>query len=215
MKAIILLGAPGAGKGTAAEIVRETAPFVHIATGDMLRDAVKQQDPIGLEAQSYMKRGELVPDELMIRLVERRLDADKPGTSYMFDGFPRTIRQAELLDKSIEQRKGKLLHVFLLESPKDLLLSRLAGRRVCRNCGRNYHVVNCPPKQAGKCDLCGGEVYQRPDDQEATILNRLEVFSRQTEALVSYYERKRLLVKVDSSQSRKELAAQILNRLSR
>lgn len=213
MKAIILLGPPGAGKGTVSEAVKEATPYIHIATGDMLREAVKQGTELGNQASAYMKRGELVPDELMIKLVESRLDAGTDKDAYMFDGFPRTLAQAELLDSLFARKNAQLLYVFVLEAPRQLLISRLTGRRVCRKCGRNYHVVNVPPRKEGVCDLCGGELYQRPDDKEATIVNRLEVYNKQTESLISYYDRRKVAVRVDSSGSRDAIVGQFLERL--
>lgn len=210
MKAIILLGAPGAGKGTIAEGIKAASPFVHVSTGDMLRDAVKAGSPVGRKAEAFMKRGELVPDEVIINLVEERLDKGSGDGAYMFDGFPRTLEQATLLDRSLERRQARVNYVFLLDAPRELLLSRLTGRRVCRACGQGYHVVNIPPKKAGVCDVCGGELYQRADDQESTILNRLDVYARQTESLISFYDKKGILVRVDSSRARQETVAEIL-----
>jgi adenylate kinase len=213
MKAIILLGAPGAGKGTAAEGIKERAGYTHVSTGDMLREAVKKGTAVGREAEAYMKRGELVPDGIIIRIVEARLDQGAPDAAYMFDGFPRTLPQAELLDQSLGRRGSAISFVFYLDAPRDSLISRLAGRRICRGCGANYHVVNIPPKKAGVCDACGGELYQRPDDQEATVVNRLDVFVRQTQALIDYYDRKGVLVRVDSARPREETIAEICRRL--
>lgn len=210
LEAIILLGAPGAGKGTAAERIREQAGYTHISTGDMLRDAVKQGTELGRAAEAYMRRGELVPDDLMIRLVEERLNTAGDGSFFMFDGFPRTLIQAELLEEALRKRDGKITHVLLLESPREVLMQRLTGRRVCRRCGAIYHVVNVPPKRTGICDLCGGELYQRADDQEATVVNRLEVYRRQTESLIEHYERQGLLRRVDSSQGPDKLVADIM-----
>ena len=200
MEAIILLGAPGAGKGTVAEKIRETTPYIHVSTGDMLRDAVKKGTDIGREAEAYMKKGELVPDAVMIRIIEHRLDAGRRDDRYMFDGFPRTIAQAELLETSVARRGGKLTHVFFLDAPRDVLIQRLAGRRVCRRCGASFHIVNIPPKKPGVCDACGGELYQRPDDSEATVINRLEVYNRQTESLISRYSKLGILRRVNSAQ---------------
>ena len=157
-----------------------------------------------------MKRGELVPDDLIIRLVEERLDAGQPDDAYMFDGFPRTTAQAELLGRSVERRGGKITHVFFLDAPRSVLISRLTGRRVCRKCGTNYHVVNIPPKVAGVCDACGGELFQRPDDSEATIVNRLDVYSKQTESLIARYEKQGILVRVDSSRKADKLVAEMV-----
>jgi adenylate kinase len=211
MKAIILLGAPGSGKGTTAERIRAEARLIHISTGDMLRGAVKQGTEIGQEAEAYMKRGALVPDSLMIKLVETRLDAGQADDAYLFDGFPRTSPQAELLEKGLARRGGKISHVFFLDAPRKVLIERLTGRRTCRACGANYHVKNIPPKKEGVCDACGGELYQRPDDREATIVNRLDVYNRETEGLISRYEKQGLLVRVNSARDAAGLASEIRN----
>jgi adenylate kinase len=211
VKAIILLGAPGAGKGTIAEGIRAASPFVHISTGDMLREAVKAGSPVGKKAEAFMKRGELVPDGVIIDLVDERLDHGESDAAYMFDGFPRTLEQARLMDDSLGRRGAKVDFVFLLDAPRELLIARLTGRRICRQCGQGYHVINIPPKKNGICDLCGGELYQRTDDQESTILNRLDVYVRQTESLISFYEKKGVLVKVDSSKPRQETVKEVLS----
>lgn len=210
MKAIILLGAPGAGKGTIAEGIKAASSFLHVSTGDMLREAVKQGTPVGRQAEAYMKRGELVPDDVIIGLVEQRVAAGSAGDAYMFDGFPRTMEQARLLDECLARHQGRVMRVFLLDASRDLLISRLTGRRICRKCGANYHIVNIPPKRAGVCDACGGDLYQRPDDQESTILNRLDVYARQTESLIAYYEKKGVLVRIDSSRHRQDVIAEVL-----
>lgn len=210
MKTIILLGAPGAGKGTIAEGIRNASPFLHVSTGDMLREAVKKGTAVGRQAEGYMKRGELVPDDVILGIVAERLGQGASNAAYMFDGFPRTLEQARLLDETLGKYTSKVDCVFLLDASRELLISRLTGRRVCRKCGQGYHVVNIPPKQEGICDLCGGELYQRADDSEATILNRLDVYTKQTESLISYYEKKGVLVRVDSSRPRQETVAEIL-----
>lgn len=210
LKAIILLGAPGAGKGTIADGIKTVSRFIHVSTGDMLREAVKQGTAVGREAEAYMKRGELVPDAIIIRIVEERLAKGGTDDAYMFDGFPRTSEQARLLDEGLARRGAKLNSVFLLDAPRELLISRLTGRRVCKSCGAGYHIVNIPPKREGVCDACGGALYQRPDDQESTILNRLDVYARQTESLIQYYARQGVLVKVDAARARQETVAEIL-----
>lgn len=215
MEAIVLLGAPGAGKGTTAEGILEKTAYIHLATGDMLRESVKNGTALGKAAEAYMKKGELVPDQLIVRIVEERLDKGSPEDKYMFDGFPRTLAQSELLEKSLRVRGGTLTHVFFLDAPRELLISRLCGRRICKSCGRNYHVTNIPPKKSGICDLCGGDLYQRSDDQEKTIINRLEVFKNQTESLISYYEKQGVLVRVDSSQHRDAITVQLCETLKR
>ena len=210
MKTIILLGGPGAGKGTIAEGIRNVSPFKHVSTGDMLREAVKNGTAVGLKAEGYMKRGELVPDDVILGIVGERLARGPRDEAYMFDGFPRTLEQARLLDQTLAQHQSKVDKVFLLDAPRDLLITRLTGRRICRKCGQGYHVVNIPPKREGVCDVCGGELYQRADDSEATILNRLDVYTRQTESLIAYYEQKGVLVRVDSSRDRAVTVADIL-----
>ena len=215
MKAVLLIGAPGAGKGTTAEGITAKTSFVHTATGDMLREAVKKGTKLGREAKGFMDRGELVPDNVIVKLVEERLDAGSSDAMYLFDGFPRTLAQAELLEKALKKREARLDSVFFLDAPREVLVRRLSGRRTCRDCGRNYHIENIPPKREGVCDACGGELYKRPDDEESTVLNRLEVYARQTESLISYYERKGILVRIDSSQHRDAIVDRIVGMLTK
>ncbi|MFH0907754.1 MAG: adenylate kinase [bacterium] len=198
MEAIILLGAPGAGKGTVAEGIRAATPYLHVSTGDMLREAVKAGSPVGLQAKACMDKGELVPDEVMIKIVRERLEAGPPDAKYMFDGFPRTTAQARMLDEVLKTHAGAVSHVFLLEVPRDVLIMRMAGRRICRKCGAVYHVKNIPPKVAGVCDQCGGELYQRLDDNETTVANRLDVYENQTASLIDYYDSKKTLRRMSS-----------------
>ncbi len=213
MQTIILLGAPGAGKGTLAERVRDVAQYTHVSTGDMLRAAVKAGTPTGLEAKRYMEAGELVPDAVIMRLVEERLAKDGDG-KYMFDGFPRTDAQAVMLDEVLARAGAKVDKVFLLDVPQDVIVGRISGRRVCRKCGAVYHVANIPPKVEGVCDQCGGELYQRDDDKEATVLNRLEVYERQTASLVDFYEKKGILVRVNAAGSPQEAVQDMLSKLA-
>ncbi len=210
ISAIILLGAPGAGKGTVAEILREKTNYQHVSTGDMLRNEIKKNSPLGKEAEDYMKKGELVPDELIIKMIISVIDSGNNNARYMFDGFPRTLKQAEMLDKSFKDRSGNVSCVFLLEVPQDVVVERLTGRRICRKCGANYHIKNIPPKVDGVCDKCGGELYQRADDKEETILNRLNVFKEQTFDLVDYYEKKGILKRIDSSRQIEKTIADIM-----
>ena len=209
MKAVILLGAPGSGKGTTAERVEKETGYTHISTGDMLREAVKAGTEVGKKADSYMQRGELVPDDVMIKVIEGRLDSGDKDAAYMFDGYPRTVAQAELLELSLSGRGSSIEKVVFLDAPRDVLIARLSGRRVCRDCAACYHIVGIPPKKEGVCDVCGGELYQRSDDQEETIMNRLEVYNRETEGLVSRYEEQGLLVRVDSDQAADPLAREV------
>lgn len=210
MEAIIFLGAPGAGKGTLAEAVKQAAGYEHVSTGDMLRAAVKAGRPVGLEARAYMEKGELVPDEVIIRIVTERLEAGSPDARYLFDGFPRTPEQARMLDRVLAEHQSRVRYVFLLEVSREVLVDRLAGRRICRSCGAVFHVRNIPSRVPGVCDACGGELYQRPDDTEETVLNRLEVFRKQTESLIQYYEQQGVLVRINAGRTREEVQADIL-----
>ena len=215
MEAIVLLGAPGAGKGTTAEGIVGKTRYIHLATGDMLREAVKNRSALGVQAEGFMKRGELVPDDVIVKIVEERISGGSKDSWYMFDGFPRTLEQAKLLEASVKNLGGRVTHVFYLDAPRELLISRLTGRRICRKCGRNFHMINIPPKKEGVCDLCGGELYQRADDQQETILNRLEVFTKQTESLVAHYEKEGILCRIDSSQHRDLITGRILGMLKK
>ena len=214
MKAIILLGAPGAGKGTLAEGVKNATSFIHVSTGDMLRAAIKAGSPTGLEAKAFMEKGELVPDDVILRIVGERLAQGRPDDQYMFDGFPRTLEQARRLDDVLAGLGGAVNQVFLLEVPTPVIVSRLSGRRICKGCGAVYHVTNIPSKVAGICDQCGGALYQRPDDSEATVLNRLEVYQRQTASLIDFYEQKGVLVRVDAGTNPQAATAELLSKLA-
>ena len=214
MKAIILLGAPGAGKGTLAEGVKNATAFIHVSTGDMLRAAIKAGSPTGLEAKAFMEKGELVPDEVILRIVGERLAQGRPDDQYMFDGFPRTLEQARRLDDVLAGLGAAVNQVFLLEVPTPVIVSRLSGRRICKGCGAVYHVTNIPSKVAGICDQCGGALYQRPDDSEATVLNRLEVYQRQTASLIDFYEQKGVLVRVDAGTNPQAATAELLSKLA-
>jgi len=214
IQAIILLGAPGAGKGTIADVIRQSSDYVHVSTGNMLREAIKLGVPTGRQAEQYMAKGNLVPDKLIIEIVMQKIDGGDKEAKYMFDGFPRTLAQARGLDAEFNKRNAVLTKVFLLDVPKDVALQRLTGRRICRNCGANFHVHNIPPKKAGICDRCGGALEQRPDDMETTILNRLEVFHEQTAALIAYYTSRGILVRIDSSRPREQTASDVMNLLN-
>lgn len=214
MEAIILLGAPGSGKGTVAEDLKDSTGYLHLSTGDILRQAVKAGTPTGREAKAFMEKGELVPDDVIARIVREKMESDPPGTKYMLDGFPRTVRQAELLDQMIGDIGGRITYTFLLEVPKELVIQRIGGRRVCRQCGAVYNLRGRMPAKDGVCDACGGEIYQRPDDNEATIINRLDVFAREVEGILKYYEARGLLVRVDA-RDRLETEKQIVDAINR
>ena len=214
MKAIILLGAPGAGKGTLADGVKNATSFIHVSTGDMLRAAIKAGSPTGLEAKAFMEKGELVPDDVILRIVGERLAQGRPDDQYMFDGFPRTLEQARRLDDVLAGLGGAVNQVFLLEVPTPVIVSRLSGRRICKGCGAVYHVTNIPSKKEGVCDQCGGVLYQRPDDSEATVLNRLEVYQRQTASLIDFYERKGVLVRINAGTNPQAATAELMSKLA-
>jgi adenylate kinase len=214
MDTIILLGAPGAGKGTLAEGVRAATDFIHVSTGDMLRAAIKAGTSTGLEAKAFMEKGELVPDEVILRIVRERLAQGKATDRYMFDGFPRTLEQARGLDETLAELNGRVNQVFLLEVPTPVIVSRLSGRRICKSCGAVYHVTNIPSKVEGVCDQCGGPLYQRPDDSEETVLNRLEVYQRQTASLIDFYETKGVLVRINAGTTPRDATAELLSKLA-
>jgi adenylate kinase len=213
MKAIILLGAPGAGKGTIAEGIKAATDYLHVSTGDMLRAAVKAGRPVGLEAKSFMEKGELVPDNVIMKIVTERLQEGKTDAHYLFDGFPRTPEQARMLDGVLQSHGGRVEHVFLLDVSREILVDRLSGRRICKTCGAVYHIRNITPKVAGVCDLCKGPLVQRSDDTEETILNRLEVFKKQTQSLIDYYEKKKVLFRIDAGKKKESTQAEIVSLL--
>ena len=193
---VIFLGPPGAGKGTQAQALASEWGVPHVATGDMLREAVAAKTPLGFEAKRHMDSGGLVPDEVVIGLVGERLAQPDAKAGVVLDGFPRTVAQAEALDALFARKGLSLDRVVYFNVSRDELLRRLTGRRVCRACGRTYHLVSAPPKVADKCDACGGELYQRVDDSEATVATRLDVYQKQTSPLLEYYRGRNLLAEV-------------------
>ncbi len=194
---IILLGPPGAGKGTQAKMMIEKYGIPQISTGDMLRAAVKAGTQLGLEAKKYMDKGELVPDEVVIGLVKERLQEPDCAKGFMLDGFPRTVAQAEVLDKELEAMGKSIDHVICIEVPNEELIARLTGRRTCKECGAGYHLKFDPPKVDNVCDKCGGELYQRDDDNEETVKARLKVYEEQTFPLIEYYDKQGKLRRID------------------
>ncbi len=210
---LILLGAPGAGKGTQAEKIIDKYKIPQISTGDILRENVKNQTELGLKAKEYMEKGELVPDDVIIGIIKDRLAKDDCRNGYILDGFPRTIPQAEALTEAL--KPDKIDKVIFINVSDDVVIERLSLRRVCKNCGAIYHMKYNPPKEEGVCDKCGGEVYQRDDDKEETIKNRLKVYREQTEPLVKYYSDSGLLVEIDGTKSVDEIANDIDSVLSK
>jgi adenylate kinase len=203
---LIFLGAPGAGKGTLANMLSKEYNIPQISTGDLFRAAVKEGSELGKQVQGIMEKGELVPDSLTIELVRERLAKPDAGDGYILDGFPRTIAQADAL-AGFQKIDG----VIDFSISDELVIRRLSGRRVCRSCGAIYHVDNMPPKEEGKCDRCGAELYIRDDDKIDSIKNRLRVYKEQTEPLIAYYRDKGLLREIDSSQSPQNSLEQIKN----
>lgn len=206
----ILLGPPGAGKGTQAVRIVEKYGIPHISTGDIFRDNIKRQTELGKKAQEYMNKGELVPDDLVIEIATDRLLRDDCKKGFLLDGFPRTVYQAEKLDEFMQAHGGKIDHVINLEVDDDLLIFRLTGRRVCKQCGASFHVVNIPPKVEGICDRCGGELVQRADDTEETVKNRITVYKEQTMPLIDYYTKANNITTLDGGAPLDQCFAEIV-----
>lgn len=206
----VLLGPPGAGKGTQAVRIVEKYNVPHISTGDIFRKNIKNGTELGKKAQEYMNKGELVPDDLVIDLATSRLLEDDCKNGFLLDGFPRTVYQAEKLDEFLTAHGMKLDKVIDIEVEKEELITRLTGRRVCKKCGASYHVVNIPPKKEGICDICGGELFQRADDTVETVENRIEVYNEQTMPLVDYYKRADNIVTIDGALPLETVFAEIV-----
>ena len=206
---VIFLGPPGAGKGTQARELSREWGVPQIATGEMLREAVAAGTPLGREAKRVMDSGGLVPDDVMIGLIAERLRQPDAARGFILDGFPRTIAQAEALDRLLKDLGHSLDAVLYFQVSEPELLRRLTGRRLCRRCQTAYHLVSAPPRRPGVCDRCGGELYQRPDDSEETVRRRLEVYSRQTAPLLDYYGGRGLLCTIDGEGSVEAIAAAI------
>jgi adenylate kinase len=211
---IILLGPPGAGKGTQAKMLVEKCQIPQISTGDILRAAVKEGTPLGKEAKSYMDKGELVPDSVVIGIVEERIQEPDCATGYMLDGFPRTVPQAEALDGMLTNLSSQINHVVSIEVANEELVQRLTGRRTCRDCGAGFHVMFDPSEQEGVCDKCGGELYQRDDDNVETVTSRLEVYESQTLPLIDYYETQGKVRTIDGVGEIKQIFGRITQVLS-
>jgi adenylate kinase len=202
---VVLLGAPGAGKGTQAAMMVEKYSLPHISTGDMFRKAVEDGTPMGLAAKRYMDSGELVPDEVVIGIVKERLAAPDCANGFILDGFPRTVAQADALQSALASMGKRLDAVILVDVPRQALVTRLTARRQCRGCGRIYNIVTDRPKMYNVCDKCGAEVYQRDDDKVETVTNRLDVYEANTQPLIDYYTRLGVLKRVDGSDSAEEV----------
>ena len=209
----ILLGPPGAGKGTQAVKIVEKYGVPHISTGDIFRENIKKGTELGKKAQEYMNRGELVPDDLVIEIATTRLLEDDCKNGFLLDGFPRTVYQAEKLDEFLAAHGSKIDKVLDIAVEKEELITRLTGRRVCKACGASYHVVNIPPKKEGVCDICGGELVQRADDNIETVTNRIDVYEAQTKPLVDYYEKAGNIAHIDGRSGLDNVFADIVKAL--
>ena len=196
---LVLLGPPGAGKGTQARLLFERLHAPQIASGDLLRAAVRDKTALGVQAKSFMDEGSLVPDELVLKLIDARLDESDAKPGFILDGFPRSVPQAEALGKMLEARGESISKVVAIIAPDEELVKRISGRRTCRNCNEMYHVAFDPPAKPGVCDKCGGELYQREDDHEDTVRHRLQVYNDATKPLLDYYGKAGLLSQVDGT----------------
>jgi len=208
-----MLGAPGAGKGTQADILSQEMDLPHIASGDLFRQALEERTEIGLLAKSYMDKGELVLDEITIKMILERINQPDCASGCLFDGFPRTLHQAKVLDKALEEQGKSIDKAIYIEVPNEELVKRLSGRRLCRVCQTPYHIINSPPKTAGKCDKCGGELYQRSDDRKETVRDRLNVFFAQTVPILDYYKKQNKLIRVNGNLGMQGVAREIISAL--
>lgn len=208
---IILLGPPGAGKGTQAKLISEKFSIPHISTGDIFRKNISEKTPLGIEAKTYMDNGKLVPDEVTIGIVKDRLMEDDCKNGFLLDGFPRTVKQAEALDSFLNDNEQKIDTALLIDVPKEFILERMTGRRVCSKCGASYHIKFNPSKIEGKCDACDGDLIQRKDDTEATVKERLDVYDRQTQPLIQYYKDQNILSSVEGTEEITKVFDKICN----
>lgn len=210
---IILLGPPGAGKGTQASGIVEKYRVPHISTGDIFRKNIKEGTDLGKKAQEYMDKGLLVPDELVVEIVKSRLLEEDCTEGFLLDGFPRTVVQAEALDKVLCESNMNLDKVVNIEVDKGILVSRAIGRRICKECGATFHIEFNPPKTEGKCDVCGGELYQRADDNEETVSKRIQVYLDETKPLIDYYSKKGIIFTINGQQDIKKVFEDIVSAL--
>jgi adenylate kinase len=209
----VLLGAPGSGKGTQAGIISNRLGIAHIASGDLFREAASRGDEIGRKAKHYMERGILVPDEITIRMILERISAADCAEGFILDGFPRTLDQAKALDMALRERGEAIDKVLYIRVATDELVRRLSGRSICRGCQTPYHEVSSPPTVEGICDLCGGELYQRPDDLPETVIKRLEVYFTETAPLIDYYRKEAKLVEIKGEGEIEDIGERLIDAL--
>lgn len=212
---LILLGPPGSGKGTQSLFLREELEVPSISTGDILRDACQKETELGKKAKEYMSSGKLVPDDLVVQIIEKRISEDDCKKGYILDGFPRTLNQANALASMLEEKKQKIDHAVNLEVTEEDLVERLSGRRVCSDCGAGYHLKFAPTSTKGVCDRCGGKLFQRNDDKEETIRNRLKIYKDQTEPLIEFYRGKNVLSNIAGNGDVKVVFESILKAIGR
>ena len=208
---IIMLGAPGAGKGTQADILSKEMNLPHIASGDLFRQALEERTEVGLLAKSYMNKGELVPDEVAIKMILGKINQPDCASGCLLDGFPRTLHQAQVLDKALKEQGKSIDKAIYIEVPNEELVKRLSGRWLCRVCQTPYQIISSPPKTPGKCDKCGGELYQRSDDREETVNDRLSVFFAQTVPILDYYKKQNKLIRVNGNLGMQGVASEIIS----
>lgn len=206
---IIMLGAPGAGKGTQAKMIADKYGIPHVSTGDIFRANIKNGTQLGMEAKQYMDKGLLVPDELTVKILLDRVAQDDCKNGYVLDGFPRTIPQAEVLDKALGELGEKIDYAIDVDVPDENIVKRMGGRRACLSCGATYHIEHVPPKKEGICDVCGQELVLRDDDKPETVQNRLNVYHEQTQPLIEFYQTKGVLKTVDGTRDMKDVFAAI------
>lgn len=212
---IIMLGAPGAGKGTQAQMIADQYHIPHVSTGDIFRANIKNGTELGMEAKKYMDQGLLVPDELTVKILLDRVAEEDCKEGYLLDGFPRTIPQAEVLDKALTELGDVIDYAINVDVPDENIVKRMSGRRACLSCGSTYHMEHIPPKKEGVCDKCGNELVLRDDDKPETVLNRLEVYHKQTQPLIQFYEEKGVLRTVDGTKPMKEVFDSIVEILEK
>lgn len=210
---VILMGPPGAGKGTQASRLQEQLDVANISTGEILREEIKRKSALGTRAKRYMDKGELVPDEIVVGVIEERIQQPDCTRGFVLDGFPRTVPQAEALDRVLARFGRGLNRVVSLTVPREELIKRLSGRRTCRDCGAMYHIIFDPPTNSGICNKCNGDLYQRDDDQEDIIASRLDVYAKRTEPLLAYYRKRDLLSEVDGTGGVDDILARVVARL--